>query len=304
MLRGLARSRPRGVVGQIRPLASGLPRINWSHPLAYGLLFYAYDMPEMSAAVDLVSGAIASSNLSNTVTPFGPATLYAGTARSFSTSPSYVQAATAAGNYSWACAFYKTGTAASFATPFGRQANSGASQPFCNWDFEINVSGLGQTQMQYDWNASGNITRNGNLTISDNTLQTVIGIMTGSGSTATVTGALNGVAAGGTSFNNTPQSVNTGDPIQIGGIPGCVFWGGFWARPLSQNECALLHNDPWCLLTFPNDLPTAPGNAYATKFNFTTGGYSPPSTPYVDFNFGSGSTPHPSRGKPIIMIIN
>jgi hypothetical protein len=207
------------------------------------------------------------------MTQYGPATVYAGTGRSWAV-PSYVGPVSANGNYSWGCGYMQTGTSAQYAQPFGRTANSGTAQPFNNWDFELNPGGLGQTIARTTWNNNGNQAVSGNLTVSNNTLITLFGFLTGGpgANSATGTASVNGVSQGGSTFNQTPANFSIGSVMQIGNIPGNVFWGGFWSRPLSVNETMTLHTDPYCFLLY---------DQFDGNLSFPLTSVSPSQTAYV-----------------------
>lgn len=262
-----------GRVGQIRPTTAGLPRINWSHPLAQGLLFYGYDNgagvgwnnssgngSALSQAVcDLVSdasayrmGTLTFTTPAVTGTPYGPAFTYdTNNSCNFAASTA-IQAATAAGGYTYACAFIKTGSVGQYSRPFGRTANNGASSPFVNWDFEINPGSTGQGNIVANVNNAGGLSTTPNGSISDNQYTTAVGKLSGS----TLSLYLNGAFATSTS-GITAGSANSQDAIMFGGsstagisnpFAGVVFYGALWNRVLSDQEIQLLHTDPYCFL--------------------------------------------------------
>lgn len=258
----------RSAPGQVRP-AAHLARINWAHPAANQLLFYGLDSGGHPAGygtgsfatpgvLDLVYGGVPTKLLgpsSIAGTPYGPTVNYDGTDASYAfPCPPGVQAAQTAGVFTYACAFILTGTVGSFTRPFCRTANNGGSSPFCNWDFEINPSGVGQTALNANLNNAGSLaSTTSNAIFSSPLYTTVVGVVSG----GTLTLYLNG-AAGPTVGSITPASFNTNDDIIFSGssaasaanmMIGSVFYGAFWGRALSPQEVLDLHLDPYSFLT-------------------------------------------------------
>src|SRR6516164_8605550 len=144
--------------GQAKPFPS-IPRIDWAHPLAQGLIFYGYDTGA-GTIFDLCSFNNAKETRLGTVDPnsisaFGSGITYGGAGTRYFNSGAAIQNLTS-GNLSCACAFVKTGTVGSFTRPFGRTANNGGSNPYANYAFDINAAGGGQSQIQVDFNLQTN----------------------------------------------------------------------------------------------------------------------------------------------------
>lgn len=268
--------------GQTRSIGGLLPRIDWSHPLSRNLIFYGYDggstagyfgggaAGNAAPIIDLATSNQTASRMGSSDTPtlsgtpYGPAYTYNANNSVTIVSTPAIQAATAAGNFTFACAFIKTGAVGSFSRPFGRTANNGASAPYLNWDFEINANGVGQNDLIADCNNAGTLNNTTHFTgLTDNTYTTAVCTLSGTQMTLYV----NGVSVG-QAFGQTPASLNTQDNIMFGGASsasvtntfvGVIFWGAFWGRSLSVDETQMLHLAPYSLLSFDLDeLPTVP----------------------------------------------
>ena len=276
-----------GFSGQRRPDGNIL-RIREGDPLASGLLFYAYDNG-YGAGGDVSAGQNDQAKFElindsqfyrfNVPYDFGPtvATLYGDafyynddTAHRCPT-PASIQAATAAGNYTFACAFIQTtGSPNSYARPFGRTAENGTTQPYTNWAFQINDGGGGATNISANVNNNGVQGSTGEGTFVNGAYTTAVGVLNG----GTLTLYINGVASGTPKTGITPASDNTNDTILFSNstatglsnmFQGVVFYGAFWGRPLSQDEVMSLHLNPYSFLTdarqdlaFPLYVPSIP----------------------------------------------
>lgn len=270
-----------GRFGQVRPVTS-LPTIDWDHPLTNGLLFYGYDSVATAGwvdtstggagtsapIVDLVTGSVAFRmgtglfTVPTTVgTQYGPVYQY-NTNNSNNFAISAVNGTAIknaqAGNWTYACAFIKTGSVGTYSRPFGRTANNGTSAPFMNWDFEVNPNGRGQGVINANvCNSSSSFLSTPDATISDNTYVTALATTTGSNPAAqTLNLYINGALTGSQSSVSAFSS-NTNDAIMFGGssgasianpFTGVVFWGAFWNRALTADEILTLHLDPYCFL--------------------------------------------------------
>ena len=280
-----AAARSIGFSGQRRPDGNIL-RIRAGDPLASGLLFYAYDngygggvtsgVPDQ-ALFELINDS--QFYRFNVPYDFGPtvATLYGDafyynqdTAHTCPT-PASVQAATAAGNYTFACAFIQTtGSPVQYARPFGRTANNGSSAPYTNWAFQINDGGGGATNISANVNNNGAQGSTGEGSFVNGAYTTAVGVLNG----GTLTLYINGVASGTPKTGITPASDNTNDEIMFANssssglsneFEGVVFYGAFWGRPLSLDEVMSLHLNPYSFLTdarqdlaFPLYVPSIP----------------------------------------------
>jgi hypothetical protein len=238
----------------------GIPRIDRTHPLAQGLLFYAFDtgagvVLELAGARPgaVVAGSVANPSV---VTPWGYGLGWSANGSLAFSSDAAIRNATAAPPWTAACAYDMNATVGLQGTPFGRTANNNASQPFENWSFDTAVAGNGNTR--FGWNNGGlfnTFTWTGQL----QNAFTSVGIVAASASTVLnyAQGALVNTAT-----SQTVQSVNTTDSIGISGLSsaglagtfrGVVFYGGFWARALLASEILQLHFDPYAFLIFPDD---------------------------------------------------
>lgn len=268
--------------GQTKPGGNKLPRIDWTHPLANSLLHYGWDTGGLSGlgataaqnVIDLVTGwtfYTMGQPLNYPVaqgTPYGVGMVYNSNISNNLTSTASIQAATAAGNYTFASAFIQTSNPPSDSQPFVRTANNNASAPYINWGLDINASGAGTNQIRAGVNNSGAYASTPNATFGgNNTFTTAVGTLAGGAGTSTLTLYLNGAAT--TSVGSiTPASVNTNDVIGYGttssagtqnSFNGLVFYGAFWGRVLSAPETLQLHLDPYCFLLFDLDeIPSVP----------------------------------------------
>jgi hypothetical protein len=252
--------------GQTKPFGS-TPQINWSHPLAQGLVFYGYDTGT-GVILDLASQNNQSQSTLGTVDPnstsaFGSGINYGGSGTRYFNSGAAIQNLTS-GNLSCACAFIKTGTVGSFSRPFGRTANNGGSNPFANYAFDINAAGGGQNHIQVDFNLQTNAVTVGSIVFpGDNLFTSAVGTFSWSGSQTTAWIYVNG-GSNSTSLTDVRQltSLTTNDAIIFSGqsaassqdqFVGFVYYGAVWNRTLSIEEVGQLHIDPYCFLWYPED---------------------------------------------------
>lgn len=254
---------------------AGVPRLNRAHPLAEGLIFYAYDSGDNRAPVDLVAvqrASLVGAVSSVTPSPNGNGFPYSSAATFYSqwATPGAMAIATARGNYTFASQFRKTGTVGQYGKVFTRVANNVTSGPFANWEVGVNPAGLGQSFVRTFFAGSGTnfysvpggLNLDGGVSaITDNSLQTIVGVSSGGSNvgaatlTCWVNGALKATVTGATS-----GSTNVTDPIYLGsnlgiggGWAGNVYWGAMWGRPLTPAEILQLHFDPYCFLIYPGD---------------------------------------------------
>jgi hypothetical protein len=255
-----------------------LPAIDWDHPLSNGLLFYGYDSVATAGwndnstggsgtsapVIDLVTGAVAFrmgtgafTSPSTVGTPYGPVYQYNTNNGNILNSSATVQTATAASNYTFACAFICTGSVGQYSRPFGRTANNGTSEPFMNWDFEINPGGVGQTVICSNVCASASSHKKStNCNFTTGAYTTATATIVGTTGSSTLNTYINGALAA-TDPGTAVASVNTNDTILFGSSSGAsianpfvgvVFYGAFWNRVLSADEILTLHLDPYCFL--------------------------------------------------------
>lgn len=265
--------------GQVRPCWRSF-KLNRGNPLAAGLLFYGIDrglalqLGVTKIITDLTgnAGDGVRQGVTNSSASFGTAINGISYLWSPSTgnrsclsigTPAVIQAATAAGNYSFACAFLQSNaTPVSDNRPFGRTANNGVSQPFFNWGFDANPGGAGASTLTCAINNAGAMaqtTPNANFIVGAYT--SAVGVLSG----ATLTLYVNGLASG-TIGSITPASDNTNDDIIYAGssaaninnrFSGQVFYGAFWARVLTPQEILRLHTDPYSFLLPGDEVPNS-----------------------------------------------
>lgn len=250
--------------GQVKP--RGIPRINLRHPLAAGLIFYGYDTGA-GDILDLVANRRANyvgTKPAVSPSPFGAGFLWNNSGSANFAQDALIQAATT-GIYSYACGYVQTGTVGQYSTPFGRTANNNLSQPYTNWDFEINSAGIGQNQVKTNVNAGGFISTSAAWTgNANNVFTSLVNNVFGSAQHFSAQGkSINTTAASGIGSYNTNANVCfSGSSAAASNNPfvGFVHYGAFWSRPLLGSEIELLYTDPYSFLIFPGaDLPPLRG---------------------------------------------
>ena len=249
---------------QVRPAFAGLPQIDWSHPLAEGLVFYALDLGG-GIFIDLVSGVYLTFNGTSQT-----ATLYGGAITNYDTS-------NGGSVYLATPAAVKVGKPFSFATAFivrnaaiaqyiyVRQGSGGV----LGWLFVL-ISGTLRAQI----NNSATDTQVGNaIAPSNNVYHSALCTLNPAGNAAFF---FDGAQQGSTTAI-TPAGIATADNIIFGDniltskdspFGGTIHYGAFWnvARPAS--DALQLHLDPYCFLLPPEaELPVLKG---VTTFSVTT----------------------------------
>jgi hypothetical protein len=256
--------------GRFKP--NGIPKIDYSHPLAVGLIYYAIDTG--TGIVELIgqSGLVFTNGTkpSYGTSPFGAGYKYTSLgAGLFGASLPSVVASVNTASFSTATAIYITSLpSVSFTTPFGMDDASGGS-----WSALV-LNNSANTDMCYSVeNANPGVVA-GDTT---NAFHTLVGVNTGTnaqtfyldGAVAATTTTTNtsGHTEAGPCFNNfTRGSIPGGN-----GIVGWIYYGAHWNRSLSATEAKLLHDDPYCFLVFPQDLVFAEALYTKRISNWSTG---------------------------------
>lgn len=250
--------------GQVKPYGS-IPRINWAHPLADGLVSYGYDIG--SGPIDLVTGGqVTIANSSNP--PFGgpKPSKYGSALTSIQTAGSVttglfnlptsadIVTTVAAAPYSFACGFMFTATPPTFTI----------SNVFCVCDatagrsFGICVAPASTTDFAFSFaTGSTNNTASGLNVI--NAFNTALGVaLTGSTTACYVNGVLaispavttTGAGLSGSRPSFFGKRSEAGQTVQS----GYIYYGAIWkGRALTASEARLLHDDPYCFLIYPED---------------------------------------------------
>jgi hypothetical protein len=263
---------PQGYYGLIKP--TGIPKINANHPLAAGLVFYAFDTG-LGYVIDLVSGtrAINNSNspilTSNVPTAFGQALHYnGGQASAFPNLNVDGGATSAVASAAWAF----------FGTTVG-----GPTQFFTGM-FEYDVGGftaVGYLDCEYINNFSGNQQElrcfgpsDGSVGLTFQPGNTTAAYLSVAETMDGTTISLYGNGTFITSHGDTDPKIMPGSNLAIGdftGYPvgggaspvlpytGNVFYWGLWNRTLSSTEAALLAASPYCFLISPDQNFRYPG---------------------------------------------
>ena len=259
--------------GRVKPFTS-IPRINWDHRLARGLLAYAFDcgngvFMDLVAQRPMTKGIIGTPTLPGVVsTRYGQAYKLAAQA-----------GATASVNWSspHIAAYDNVTNTAPFAQATGlimtAQTASGLGNPSL-WALSDSSGNnqLGQTilivpnvatprfYMVNTHQDSGGVVApnvytsliascgfgspNVTLWCMDDAGQNVITPIT-----STLAG-LTGQAFNINDFYNPSSGSGSNSSSYFNGF---IFYAAFWKRELTQSDASLLHNDPWGLLIFPED---------------------------------------------------
>jgi len=269
--------------GQKKPFAS-LPRINWSHPLASGLVTFMYD--GCGVVIDLVTGELAKIIVSGGTasivgTQYGQtyftANVGSGTYWGFNTSNSPIQ--------------NNLGTNYSFASGYVRRGATSANYGdiFCYCDSATTTPiwiGSNATTSEVMWTLDGVNIYTGTVVPALNMFSTSGGVVTSSTTGTTYhIDAVNGFNA----TNRTGLSVtnHTGfvpamyidiehsGGIVDGGQQCAIFYGAVWKnRVLTNADWLNLHLDPWSLLIYPEDeiFATLVGVSTVTPFTWSQTG--------------------------------
>lgn len=238
--------------GQIKP--TGIPRIDWSHPLAAGLVFYGFDTG-LGVIVDLVAGRLANAVTGATKAPLGASAWGAGFAWNNSdgryfNSDAAIRAATAAPPWTMATACSPTSLSTNPNT-FGRYANNGGTAPFVNWTCPMTATTVGASL------CSGGVDTAIGTVASVSAADTFLSAAIVANSSSVAGLYVNGQQSGSNTTGLNIQSSNTNDPIGFStasnaGVKfpftGLIFYGAFWSRALSATELLQLHLDPYCFL--------------------------------------------------------
>lgn len=270
--------------GQVKP--TGIPKLDWSHPLTFGMLVYVFD-PGDGPALDLVSGQVGVFGSNSTTLATRGASRF-GTANHYNGGQSYsfvfnnlVAAATSVGTV--ASAGYTENTA-------------NAATGYFEWDVYSNTLGGTQTgyrDCEYHSNAPGSsgLSCYGGLNgtnavfyVPSTTVNDfVFFAITSDGANRNGYGATSlnadqplrnfGTAAETNKVIDAVCHLAIGDytVVPIGGAApnfpytGSVFFWALWNRVLSLNEIIQLNLDPYQFLTFPQhsafevlNVPTLP----------------------------------------------
>lgn len=267
--------------GQVKP--QGVPRIDWTHPLAAGLAFYGFDTGQ-GVIVDLVAGRLSNpvpgATLAKTgAQNFGTGLTWNASDGRFFNADAAIQNATAAANYTFACQFFSTQAAAagSSAAIFGNSTGNGTGAQF-NWSI-LQTASTTNIQAQVNSGGVGTIIGGSAATASANTLYSLAGVVTGSNAAFYINAASVKTSTGLTVQDATANNVLVfsaagNDAVRRPLNTGCMTpYGAFWSRALSQAELLLLHTDPYCFLLPPEgEMPALrqASNGLTATLNETT----------------------------------
>lgn len=251
--------------GQRKPWPS-VPRINWNHPLAEGLLFYVYDAGGFY--IDLVQNQLGKMQSGTTVASTGTYSLGAGIKWPGANNSGEIvfpvsngaKALGATVPWSTACAtYYLAGASGVFVAATGVSNTLGDTGP-C---FLTNIVNNSTMSMAPD---NGNTIPNFTQTIASNTFQTWSASTNGTtslnfyangklDSSPTVASTTFSIASESpyVVINNGVDGVTGGNSNGPGGLSGYLPYYAAWNRVLTATDNWTLHNDPWSLLIFPED---------------------------------------------------
>lgn len=245
--------------GKKKPWNS-IPRINWAHPLAWGLSFYGYDAG--GNYIDLVNGSAGKLNVGTTnhvtrkISQWGTGLKYPITSNlndwvSFPLIPR-ISAIGATVPYSWAAGCMSTAsgpTNAPFVVTGDPSANTGP------------VIGVGSVSATTFSVGSANIVNTNTAagTFSTNVFHTPVGVaISPTVLNIYVDGRLDSSpTVSTTTFTSAflQPLINSNDTLgSAGGGANFVYYFALWNnRALSATDASLLHNDPYCFLIYPED---------------------------------------------------
>jgi hypothetical protein len=247
---GILRAGPTSLWTRNQFKPSGIPGIDWSHPLTAGLIAYWWDLGN-GRHIDLVSGHTtvldtAAAAQGSASSPVGQGSSF--TATSSSThDPALFPVQSWAFPYSAAVGFYKIGAGAALNSGvFGvidATGNDGF-EFFFNNTFTFQCS-LANQSSPYTFTAASNTfyVAVAAATAASASSHWINGVAQTAGITSTAfTGTSLGVSFGSINYN----VVDGGTPNSI------VFFGAVWnGRALTASEAALLYNQPYCFLLPP-----------------------------------------------------
>jgi hypothetical protein len=235
----------------------GLPRIDTDHPLAKGLIAYAYDWG--GGVVDLINGGqgkitTSTNNITVGSGRYGQGVKYPGTAGASAliTLPANAHVAnfSTAAPFSFATAVFNT------ATPGGIIA-VGTGDPS---DTSGVNYGVGGTNAWTVYAVNGTLATTATGTNPLNSFNSILTSVASSASWSIyangkldqtgTTNATQTLTAQQITFNGVQPNTITGE---TGGANGFVHYFAIWNRALTATEAAQLHNDPYGFLIYPED---------------------------------------------------
>jgi len=240
---------------QAKPFNS-IPSINWLHPLSANLKFYHYDPGDGSCGVDLVKGKKSfvgnSTKPSVLNSPFGKAlggTTTTGTLNQKYTVDKDLTFAPS-GLLSCSVGYFLKGTCAEGNTPFFGILTSGGTRRWCfqypgSSTTTLGVTGSSTTAFGTATPTAGKFH---SIAFANVTNASAVNIWHDGGRLLTTSAAPSmGTAAVG------DQIWMLNDAFQASSSQAMPFYGGIWQRLLLADEALQLHNDPYCLLWYPED---------------------------------------------------
>jgi hypothetical protein len=252
--------------GQAKPFGS-IPRINWSHPLAQGLVTYLYDAGG-GVVVDLVNGKLAKTGATLTggslgTSAYGSSWTFNGGGTGFylqAPTSSTLDAVAATAPFSTVAGYMRRG--ANGASNGGYGAIFSLTEPSSSNFASTWIASDPSNQPVYVLGTSNAETFTG-ITTPLNKFCTTAVIVTGASAATgyhvdptngfnTQTTAVASTYSGNTGFQPTfyTEGFYGGD----WNFNGSAFYGAVWAkRALTSEEVVELNQNPWSLLIYPED---------------------------------------------------
>lgn len=242
-------------------LYGSIPRINWSHPLAYGLGSYVINIGPIY--IDLVSGQPVVRQSGSThpgigSSPFGSGIQFGavGTDDWFNSTTSPFLSSFTASPFTQAIGvFFKTYPASG---TIMASLWSQSTSPFNVFVFQANSQTSFNVLYATGSGGAGYASTAGGCSV--NAFHSCMAVATGSSAGSIyVNGVLDGTVSGSPTTQTGAagtqlvlNSLSTGGNSQ-GGLGGFLYYWAGWNRPLTAIEARLLHDDPYCFLVYPED---------------------------------------------------
>lgn len=218
----------------------GQYEIDWSHPLASGMVLAIFDGTEYT------NPKWESAGLKNEVVDGRYGINADGTSYNEILIRDELKQSS---SFTWHCNFYKYGDSDVRARVFGRTAKNSATAPWLNYDFEINDNSQSNAKINIINSANGLVSvLVSDIEEGDNSLSGVVGA-------GTLTAYSHGIAV------NTPVNISVGEyaadsDIFVGAYSGTagqntgsvVLFAGVWQRSLSAIEIQSLNDNPYQIL--------------------------------------------------------
>jgi hypothetical protein len=250
--------------GQIKP--GGVPKINWSHPLAANLISYWFDTGQ-GFYLDLVTkeisvlGGVSFPPID--ASPYGTGFKYISSLRQGMQEPNNFPIQSWVAPFSWAAGFLQLNAPSLTTAP----TYFGLADAIGDTPLSFYYSNGGVTLRAYAGNQAGAGLSMGSAPVNGTFNVAVAAALDSTTKAAWLNGISQGTETGvSTSYSgaNLKTLVNqfrtgSGTSEQVGAQ---VFFGAIWSRSLSAQEALQLYLDPYCFL-MPADMPVVAGLSQA-----------------------------------------